>query len=134
MTIKVENKSENLEQGITNLIDCASLDFKNWSKGINAQLPQDTTNEVVLNLKLMGQVTTFKNNFKINKGKKYIKVINQGVFCFIVINDFNKNGKTFLKGDILKPSSWATPALNKARGNVLTGNYPIEWTGPQYLR
>ena len=26
------------------------------------------------------------------------------------------------------------PALNQPRGNVLTGNYPIQWTGPLYLK
>jgi len=127
MTIKVENKAENLDQGITNLIDCASLDYMNWSRDINYKLAHDNT-------KLDNQVAEFKNNFEVNQGKKYIKVINKGVFCFIVTNDFEKNGKTFKKGDILKAASWATPALNKSRGNVLIGNYPIEWTGPQYLR
>ncbi len=31
-------------------------------------------------------------------------------------------------------SSWRAPALNRPRGNVLTGNYPIQWTGPLYLK
>jgi len=41
--------------------------------------------------------------------------------------------KHFKKGDVLKPASWAAPALNQPRGNVLKGNYPIQWTGPLYL-
>jgi hypothetical protein len=95
MTIKVENKAENLEQGITNLIDSASLDYMNWSRNINYKLAHDNT-------KLDSQVEAFKNNFEVNKGKKYIKVINRGVFCFIVTNDFEKNGRKFKKGDIQK--------------------------------
>jgi hypothetical protein len=40
----------------------------------------------------------------------------------------------FKKGDVLKAASWAAPALNQPRGNVLEGNYPMQWTGPLYLR
>ena len=42
--------------------------------------------------------------------------------------------KHFKKGDILKPAGWAKPALNSARGNVLEGNFAIQWTGPLYLK
>ena len=58
--------------------------------------------------------------------KKYIKIVQDtGVFCFIAKEDF----KHFKKGDILKAAGYNAPALNSARGNVLTGNYPIQWTG-----
>ena len=52
------------------------------------------------------------------------------MFCFIVKEDF----KHFKKGDILKAAGYNAPALNQPRGNVLTGNYPIQWTGPLYLK
>ena len=65
-------------------------------------------------------------------GKKYIKIIQGGgVWGFIVNTD---NDKKFRKGDILKAVSWASPARNKARGNILDGGYNISWTGPNYLR
>lgn len=65
-------------------------------------------------------------------GKKYIKIIQGGgVWGFIVNTD---NDKKFRKGDILKAVSWASPARNKARGNILDGDYDISWTGPNYLR
>jgi hypothetical protein len=34
----------------------------------------------------------------------------------------------------LKAAGFNAPALNSPRGNVLTGNYPIQWTGPLYLK
>ena len=40
----------------------------------------------------------------------------------------------FQKGDVLKAAGFNAPALNSARGNVLTGNYAIQWTGPLYLK
>ena len=62
--------------------------------------------------------------------KKYIKIVREnGVFAFIVKEDF----KHFKKGDILKPAGYNAPALNQPRGNVLSGNYAIQWTGPLYL-
>ena len=67
---------------------------------------------------------------KQQKGKKYIKVVQEnGVFAFIVKEDF----KHFKKGDILKAAGYNAPALNQPRGNVLTGNYMIQWTGPLYM-
>ena len=48
----------------------------------------------------------------------------------IVKEDF----KHFKKGDILKAAGYNAPALNSPRGNVLNGNYPIQWTGPLYLK
>ena len=65
------------------------------------------------------------------QGKKYIKIVQDtGVFCFIAKEDF----KHFKKGDILKAAGYNAPALNSARGNVLSGNYAIQWTGPLYLK
>ena len=39
----------------------------------------------------------------------------------------------FRKGDILKPAGYNAPARNSPRGNILDGNYPINWTGPLYI-
>ena len=62
-------------------------------------------------------------------GKKYIKIISNGsVWGFI-----NLGNPKFKKGDILKAAGWATPALNKARGNIFE-DYVVRWTGPCYLR
>ena len=64
-------------------------------------------------------------------GKKYIKVTSDGgVVAFVVNTDKDLR---FKLGDVLKPASWNAPARNSARGNVLEGGFPIEWTGPLYL-
>ena len=65
-------------------------------------------------------------------GKKYIKVTSDGgVVAFVVNTDKDLR---FKLGDVLKAASWNAPARNSARGNVLVGGFPIEWTGPLYLR
>jgi len=76
------------------------------------------------------QLAKWDDSISIREGKKYIKVVrDNGVFCFISKIDF----KHFKKGDILKAAGYNAPALNQPRGNVLTGNYAIRWTGPLYL-
>tara|TARA_R110002020_G_C16112693_1_gene759688 strand:- start:363 stop:731 length:369 start_codon:yes stop_codon:yes gene_type:complete len=116
MTKQITKTADNLDDGIKNMIDAMIEDY-------------DVFNTTVLNnnTKMFDE---YKNGFEIINNRKYIKVIqNHSVEAFIVKEDF----KDFKKGDVLKPASWTAPALNKPRGNVLTGNYPIQWTGPLYL-
>lgn len=55
-------------------------------------------------------------------------------YCFIVLRDFERGGKTWLKGDILMAAGYKAPAFNKARGNVMTNSYgKATWAGPGYL-
>jgi len=42
--------------------------------------------------------------------------------------------KHFKRGDILKAAGYNKSDLNAPRGNVLEGNYHIQWTGPLYLK
>lgn len=79
---------------------------------------------------IVAQMTKdFCNGLSVSKGSKYMKVISGGaVHSFIVL----KPAKGFVEGDILKAASYAAPALNFKRGNVLTGDFSrTTWTGAQ---
>ena len=76
-------------------------------------------------------------------GRSYIKIVSvedenscsypkRSVWGFI-----NLKNKKFNEGDVLKAAGWSTPALNKARGNILEQKYVIQGMriyGPDYLR
>ena len=116
---QVNKIAKNIDEGIKYMIDAMVEDYG----GFNQHNKIDEVRDNMYN--------EYKNSFKITNGLKYIKVTNDGsVKAFIVKSD---NGK-FKLGDILKPASWKAPAMNSARGNVLSGNYSIQWTGPLYLK
>ena len=109
--IKVK-PSKNIKEGIQNLINASIEDYN-----------KDTKNE---NMK-----QEFANSWSVKEGPKFIKLVaKHSVHSFIVKKAF----KHFKVGDVLKAASWKAPALNQPRGNVLEGNYPIQWTGPLYLK
>jgi len=115
----VNKTAETLQEGITNMMNGAKEDYAKWS---------DNGNDMSAYTK--EQLAKWDDSISIREGKKYIKVVrDNGVFCFISKIDF----KHFKKGDILKAAGFNAPALNQPRGNVLTGNYAIRWTGPLYL-
>ena len=119
---KVEQKADNLKDGITNMMLGAKNDYINMSTSYGKKELQGYSKD---------QVDKWENLFRVETGKKYIRVVREnGVFCFIVREDSGK----FKKGDILKAAGYRAPARNSARGNVLTGNYNIQWTGPLYLK
>ena len=117
--IQVNKTAQNIDEGIKYMINAMVEDYS----GFNRHNKVDVVRDKMYN--------DYKNGFKITNGLKYIKVTNDGsVKAFIVKKD---NGK-FKTGDILKPAGWKAPAMNSARGNVLSGNYSIQWTGPLYLK
>ena len=81
-------------------------------------------------------VDEFVDNLKVEEGRKYLKIVKklgnqEMVWGFIVKKDDAK----FRAGDILKAASWAAPARNKARGNILDEDFSwVRWTGPEYLK
>lgn len=75
-------------------------------------------------------IERFCSSLSYKKGKKYIKIIQDGsAWGFIQIEDDG----VFKAGDILMSASWSAPARNHARGNVF-GEYSVRWTGPHYIR
>ena len=120
--IKVSQKCETLDEGIKFLMAGAKADYVAMSTSYGKKELTGYSKE---------QVEQWDTKTKVMPGKKYIKIVQDtGVFCFIAKEDF----KHFKKGDILKPAGFNAPALNSARGNVLSGNYPNQWTGPLYLK
>ena len=119
--IKVSKSAETLQDGITNMMAGAKDDYKQNSLMGKSELSTYCKEKL----------ENFESQTTVREGKKYIKVIyDRSVFAFIVKEDF----KHFKSGDVLKPAGWAAPALNQPRGNVLKGNYPIQWTGTTILK
>ena len=119
--IKVEKTADNLNDGITNMMEGAKNDYIRMSTSGGKELTGYS----------LEQVEQWDNKTKVSMGKKYIKIVQDtGVFAFVMKEDSGR----FKKGDILKAAGYNKPALNSARGNVLEGNYAIQWTGPLYLR
>ena len=119
--ITVSKTADNLNDGIVNMMNGAKDDYIKMSTSGGKELTGYSKE----------QVDNWDNKTKVTFGKKYIKIVQDtGVFAFVMKEDSGR----FKKGDILKAAGYNKPALNSARGNVLTGNYAIQWTGPLYLK
>jgi hypothetical protein len=73
------------------------------------------------------RIRKFNSQLQFKIGKKYIKfTTGRSVWGFVMLQDDDK----FMKGDILKPAGFSTPARNFARGNILNGQFgSIQWMG-----
>ena len=118
--IQVDKKADNLKDGITNMMLGAKNDYIRMSTSGGKELTGYSKE----------QVDNWDKKTKVSEGKKYIKIVQDtGVFAFVMKEDSGH----LKKGDVLKAAGYNKPALNAARGNVLTGNYYIQWTGPLYM-
>ena len=118
--ITVDKKADNLKDGITNMMLGAKNDYIRMSTSGGKELTGYSKE----------QVDNWDNKTKVSMGKKYIKIVQDtGVFAFVMKEDSGH----LKKGDVLKAAGYNKPALNSARGNVLNGNYHIQWTGPLYM-
>ena len=106
-------------QNVDRYVEHIRADYKNWNDSCIRQ------NDEILNK----MIQEFCDGVCIKEGSKYIKVCTRNggtVHSFIVKKDAGK----FRAGDILKAASYAAPALNFARGNVLAGDWKnVRWTG-----
>jgi hypothetical protein len=118
--MKTLKDTEMMNSKISTLIEAIKADYLGWGS---------TGSEVSETRKRM--IEEFNKSIRVEEGRKYIKIISGGsVWGFLVKGT---DDKQFKQGDILKAASWATPARNKARGNIIKGGYSIRWTGPNYL-
>ena len=118
--ITVDKKADNLKDGITNMMLGAKDDYIKMSTSGGKELTGYSKE----------QVDNWDNKTRVSEGKKYIKIVQDtGVFAFVMKEDSGH----LKKGDVLKAAGYNKPALNSARGNVLEGNYHIQWTGPLYM-
>lgn len=109
------------------LLETIKADYKNWWSNYNTRELTDTQENMI---------AEFNKELHFKIGKKYIKIIRadggqRSVWGFVVNTN---DDKKFEIGDILKAASWAAPARNQARGNILEGGYNVQWTGPNYLK
>ena len=119
--IQVKKTTDKIGIGIQNMIQGAKDDYIQMSTSYGRKELQGYSKE---------QVDNWDNKTKVSEGKKYIKIVQDtGVFAFVMKEDSGH----LKKGDILKAAGYNKPALNSARGNVLNGNYHIQWTGPLYM-
>jgi hypothetical protein len=117
--MKTFKETEMMNTEISTLIEAIKTDYLRWSS--NGELTETRKR----------MIEEFNKSIRVEDGRKYIKIISgTSVWGFLVKGT---NDKQFKQGDILKPASWATPARNKARGNIIEGEYSIQWTGPNYL-
>ena len=123
MTIFVNWKAKDLQEGMENMMSGAKADYEEFFTARGKK-------EIVPGSYADTQLKEYDSKTKVFYCKKFIKLVqDRSVFAFIVKEDTDK----FKKGDILKPAGYNAPAQNAARGNVLTGDYYINWTGPCYM-
>ena len=122
----MNNLDKQLDTGVNNLIKHCIKDYERWSSANGTiEISNFSSRQIERGLGMHAK-----------KGSKYIKVMKDmgngqlSVWGFIVASE---NDKKFQVGDILMAAGWRGPARNKARGNVLTGNFGSSWTGPNYL-
>jgi len=113
-------KDRDMDNALNGLFDAIARDYAEWRSRGDYGSPSD--------------YDEFVNKLYVEEGRKYLKIVKddgqQIVWGFIVKED----DKKFKAGDILKAASWAAPARNKPRGNILDEDFSwVRWTGPEYL-
>jgi hypothetical protein len=97
-----------MDMALTEYMDLILADYARWSQNL--------------------EYNADRLNVTINRGSKFYKVVvGTGVHSFVC----RKAHDQWKVGDVLKAASWAQPAKNFVRGNVLSQSYinPVRWTG-----
>lgn len=104
---------------LDNYLNFIRKDYAAWNK----PKTEDPIRDKIRN----DMVAEFNDCLRVEAGSKYLKVVAGGsAHSFIMLKSDGK----FREGDILKAASWAAPARNFARGNILDGNFgQTSWTG-----
>jgi hypothetical protein len=110
-----------MQSALNDLFHAIATDYQQWRS--RTKYDSDTAYDEML------------DNLNVEEGRKYIKVTSKQGSQTMVWGFIQKvDDKMFRAGDILKAAGWAAPARNKARGNILDGDFSwVRWTGPEYL-
>lgn len=107
-----------MEVELQKYLDMIKADYARWH--------ENRQNDAIQEKISAEMIAEFNAKLYVDTGSKYIKVVsNGGSHSFIMTKDDGK----FRKGDVLKAASWAAPARNFARGNILEGTAKPTWTG-----
>jgi len=122
---KVTKQFTNIQDGIKNLIKAANADYCDRTSYEGSK----EKSEVRIRME-----EAFVKGWTIEVGRVYTSIYktlgNQKSIWGGVVNDKHKK---FKKGDILMANGYKSFAQNAPRGNVLEGNFPVVWTGANYL-
>ena len=105
-------------QQLVQYLEAIKADYRSWTgKHARTDIDQQVRDEMA---------AEFCDSLTVEEGRKYFRVSTKsGAHSFIVIADDGK----FKRGDILKAASFASPAKNYSRGNILQDGYSVRWTG-----
>ena len=110
-----------MREAIERVLEAMRNDYMGWSRrGLGKTAIRTEMEE------------NYCNGLEVTEGPRYWKIISDKRNSRSVSGFICKAGdKKFREGDMLKAASWATPARNFARGNVLdgTGFDNVRWTG-----
>ncbi len=111
-----------MREAIERVLDSMREDYCRWNRS-----GRDISEKILSDME-----RDFCEGLEVTEGSRYWKIISDKRNSRSVSGFICKAGdKKFREGDMLKAASWATPARNFARGNVLdgTGVDRVRWTG-----
>ena len=111
------NKTQDFNKGVETLLENITNDYRNWTNNRDDERTQD-----------------FRNGLRLNKGRKFTKVIEKNrVWGFVANADGVLKGIPYFKGDVFKAAGWRAPAKH-VRGSIFSDSTDwYTWTGPNYM-